>query len=74
MLVATGGFTLQPFASNVVVHNLGVSLDRLPMIYRSGGILGLFAGLSDVPALPDRGAYMAVSSSMQQLRAHRVSW
>jgi predicted MFS family arabinose efflux permease len=128
MLVATGGFMLQPFASNFVVHNLGVSLDQLPVIYMSGGILGLFAGpllgrladrigkfrlltfaslagmlmvwwwtgldhvplwlaivgncalfatiagrqvstmalISGVPALPDRGAYMAVSSSMQQ--------
>lgn len=128
MLVATGGFMLQPFASNFVVHNLGVSLDRLPMIYMSSGILGLVAGpllgrladrigkfrllaiaslagmlmvwwwtgldrvplwlaiagnctlfatiagrqvstmalISGVPALPDRGAYMAVSSSMQQ--------
>jgi predicted MFS family arabinose efflux permease len=128
MLVATGGFMLQPFASNFVVHNLGVSLAHLPMIYMSGGILGLFAGpllgrladrlgkfrllavaslagmfmvwwwtgldrvplwlaivgncalfatiagrqvstmalISGVPALPDRGAYMAVSSSMQQ--------
>ena len=128
MLVATGGFMLQPFASNFVVHNLGVSLDRLPMIYMSSGILGLLAGpllgrladrigkfrllaiasiagmlivwwwtgldrvpfwlaivgnctlfatiagrqvstmalISGVPALPDRGAYMAVSSSMQQ--------
>jgi predicted MFS family arabinose efflux permease len=40
MLVATGGFMLQPFASNFVVHNLGVSLDHLPVIYMSGGILG----------------------------------
>jgi predicted MFS family arabinose efflux permease len=128
MLVATGGFMLQPFASNFVVHNLGVSLKQLPMIYMSGGILGLFTGpllgrladrigkfrlltlaslagmfmvwwwtgldhvplwlaivgncalfatiagrqvstmalISGVPALPDRGAYMAVSASMQQ--------
>jgi predicted MFS family arabinose efflux permease len=128
MLVATGGFMLQPFASNFVVHNLGVSLDHLPMIYMAAGIVGMAAGpllgrladrigkfrllaiasvagmlmvwwwtgldrvplwlvivgnctlfatiaarqvstmalISGVPALPDRGAYMSVSSSMQQ--------
>jgi len=37
---ATGGFMFQPFASNFVVHNLGVSLDQLPIIHISGGILG----------------------------------
>ncbi len=128
MLVATGGFMLQPFASNFVVHNLGVSLNHLPMIYMASGIVGMAAGpllgrladrigkfrllaiasfagmlvvwwwtgldgvplwlamvgnctlfatiagrqvstmalISGVPALPDRGAYMSVSSSMQQ--------
>ena len=128
MLVATGGFMLQPFASNFAVHNLGVSLDHLPMMYMAAGITGMVVGplmgrvadrigkfrllaiasaagmfvvlwwtsldaipfwlaivgncvlfatinarqvstmalISGVPDASDRGAYMSVSSSMQQ--------
>jgi predicted MFS family arabinose efflux permease len=128
MLVATGGFMLQPFASNFSVHNLGVPLQKLPMVYMITGLTSMAAGpllgrlsdrvgkyrmlaiaticgcvmvgwytglgltplwlvivancllfvtitgrqvttmalISAVPALPDRGAYMSVSSSMQQ--------
>jgi predicted MFS family arabinose efflux permease len=128
MLVATGGFMLQPFASNFAVHNLGVALPRLPMMYMASGAVGMVVGpmlgsladrigtfklltiatvagiavvwwwtgldripfwlailgscalfatisgrqvatmalISGVPDLRDRGAYMAVSSSMQQ--------
>jgi len=44
MLVATGGFMLQPFASNFAVHNLGVPLKQLPMMYMAGGVVGMFAG------------------------------
>lgn len=129
MLTATGGFMLQPFASNFGVHNLGVALDRLPLLYMAGGVTGMVAGpwlgrladrmgkfrllavstvaamllvwwwtrldlppfwialagncvlflvinarivstmalVSAVPDPRDRGAYMSVSSSMQQL-------
>ncbi len=127
MLVATGGFMLQPFASNFAVHNLGVPLRRLPLMYMASGAVGMVAGpvlggladrigkfrllalatvagmgmvwwwtglgqvplwlailgncalfatisgrqvstmalISGVPEARDRGAYMAVSSSMQ---------
>lgn len=44
MLVATGGFILQPFASNFAVHNLGVSLERLPVMYMASGAVGMVAG------------------------------
>ena len=44
MLVATGGFMLQPFASNFAVHNLGVSLNRLPLMYMASGAVGMVAG------------------------------
>lgn len=128
MLVATGGFMLQPFASNFAVHNLGVPLSRLPVMYIASGAVGMVAGpalggladrigkfrllalatgagigmvwwwtgldrvplwlailgncalfatisgrqvstmalISGVPEARDRGAYMAVSSSLQQ--------
>jgi predicted MFS family arabinose efflux permease len=44
LLVATGGFMLQPFASNYAVHNLGVPLLRLPMMYMASGVVGMLAG------------------------------
>lgn len=44
MLVATGGFMLQPFASHFAVNNLGVSLDRLPVMYMASGAVGMVAG------------------------------
>ncbi|WLT30494.1 MFS transporter [Geothrix sp. PMB-07] len=44
MLVATGGFMLQPFASNFAVHNLGVSLKHLPVMYMASGAVGMVAG------------------------------
>lgn len=129
ILLATGGFMLMPFGSAFTVHNLGISLDRLPLIYMitgvssilSGPIMGrlsdaigkysmfcagsvvgmivvgiycnlgttpigwviginvvLFAAImarmisasaltSGIPDLKDRGAFMAVNSSLQQL-------
>jgi predicted MFS family arabinose efflux permease len=128
MLVATGGFMLQPFASNFAVHNLRVPLAKLPILYMAAGLTGIVVGplmgrvadrigkfrllaiasvagmamvwwwtgldaipfwfaivgncalfatinarqvatmalISGVPDARDRGAYMAVSSSMQQ--------
>ncbi|BDA78644.1 MFS transporter [Leptospira kobayashii] len=128
-LLATGGFMLMPFGSAFTVHNMGISLEKLPLIYMITGIVSIFAGpligkLSDsigkypvfviaslaatciiiyytrmgispiwfvitincllfvsitgrmisanaltsaVPEIKDRGAYMAISSSLQQL-------
>jgi predicted MFS family arabinose efflux permease len=129
MLLALGGYMLMPFGSAFTVHNLGIPLEKLPMIYMVSGVAALFAGplmgrLSDavgkyrtfaagslaaigivlyytrlgvtpigivmainvamfsaisarmvsaqalasaIPAPQDRGAYMSISSSMQQL-------
>jgi len=129
MLMACGGFMLMPFGSAFSVNNLGISLERLPMVYMATGLAAMAAGpllgrladsigkfrmlvistllscavvlwytgfgitpialvifvsclmfiaitgrmvstmsiTSAVPAPSDRGAYMAVSASMQQL-------
>jgi predicted MFS family arabinose efflux permease len=129
MLLALGGYMLMPFGSAFSVHNLGISLETLPVVYMATGVAALFAGplmgrISDavgkyktfaagsvvaiglvlyythlgitplwvvialnivlftaitarmvsaqalasaIPAPQDRGAYMSVSSSMQQL-------
>ncbi|MET0210292.1 MAG: MFS transporter [Burkholderiaceae bacterium] len=37
-LLTTGGFMLMPFASAFVVHNVGIGLDHLPVIYLVTGI------------------------------------
>ncbi len=37
-LLATGGFMLMPFASAFSVHNLGIPLDKLPLVYMITGI------------------------------------
>ena len=39
-LLATGGFMLMPFASAFTTHNLGITLDQLPLLY---GITGVFS-------------------------------
>ncbi len=44
MLVATGGFMLQPFASAFSVNNLGVSVEKLPIVYMSSGAVAMVAG------------------------------
>jgi predicted MFS family arabinose efflux permease len=129
MLLALGGYMLMPFGSAFSVHNLGIPLEKLPMIYVATGVAALVAGplmgrvsdslgkyrtfaagsivaiglvlyytrlgvtpigvvmainvvmfsaisarmvssqalASAVPAPQDRGAYMSISSSMQQL-------
>ncbi|PJZ58248.1 MFS transporter [Leptospira barantonii] len=129
MLLATGGFMLMPFGSAFTVHNLGLTLEDLPLIYMITGIVSIGAGpvlgkladsagkynvfatasvvaiaiilyytrmeksplwlvilincslfipitgrmisanalTSALPDLPDRGAYMAISSSLQQI-------
>jgi predicted MFS family arabinose efflux permease len=39
-LLATGGFMLMPFGSAFSIHNLGLTLDQLPILY---GITGVFS-------------------------------
>ena len=39
-LLATGGFMLMPFGSAFSIHNLGLSMEQLPLLY---GITGVFA-------------------------------
>lgn len=39
-LLATGGFMLMPFGSAYSLHNLGISLEKLPLLY---GVTGIFA-------------------------------
>jgi predicted MFS family arabinose efflux permease len=129
MLLAVGGFMLMPFGSTFVVQNLGISIERLPLLYMINGSFAMIAGpligkLSDsigkyrtffggtvvtitmmvwytglthatfqttvilnvilfmgisgrmvasfalssaLPDMPDRGAYMSINSSLQQL-------
>jgi predicted MFS family arabinose efflux permease len=129
MLLALGGYMLMPFGSAFSVHNLGIPLEKLPMIYMATGFAALLAGplmgrvsdavgkyrtfaagslvaiglvlyytrlgvtpigvviainvalfsaisarmvsaqalASAIPAPQDRGAYMSISTSMQQL-------
>jgi predicted MFS family arabinose efflux permease len=43
-LLMVGGFMLMPFASAFSVHNLGVPLDRLPLVYVVTGICSMIAG------------------------------
>lgn len=128
-LLSLGGFMLMPFGSDFTVHNMGIDLDHLPMLYLITGLATMFVGpiigrLSDaigkfptfifgsilsivmvfiythlgvttlyvavavnsllfigifsriiptqaltsaIPATTDRGAFMAVSSSLQQI-------
>jgi predicted MFS family arabinose efflux permease len=44
VLLATGGFMLLPFGSVYTVHNLGISIDRLPLIYMVTGIFAMVFG------------------------------
>lgn len=43
-LMSLGGFMLMPFGSAFTVHNLGISMDHLPMIYLITGIAAIFIG------------------------------
>lgn len=42
-LLATGGFMLMPFGSAFSVHNLGIDLDKLPLLYMATGICTMIA-------------------------------
>jgi predicted MFS family arabinose efflux permease len=43
-LLATGGFMLMPYMSAFSVHNLGISLQRLPLVYMITGVSSIIAG------------------------------
>jgi predicted MFS family arabinose efflux permease len=42
--LTVGGFMLTPFGSAYTVHNLGISVDKLPLIYLVSGLSSIFAG------------------------------
>jgi predicted MFS family arabinose efflux permease len=42
--LAIGGFMLMPFGSAFSVHNLGIPLPKLPMIYMATGLASMFTG------------------------------
>jgi predicted MFS family arabinose efflux permease len=44
MLLAVGGFMLMPFGSAFSVQNLGISLEKLPMVYMATGLASIVAG------------------------------
>jgi len=129
VLLATGGFMLLPFSTAFTVHNLGIDIAKLPLIYMVSGIFAMIFGpligrlsdaigklkvfmlgcaativmvliytnlgvtplgivilvnvllwigvssrmissaalISAVPSLADRGSYMSISSSLQQI-------
>jgi len=128
-LLATGGFMLMPFGSAFSIHNLGLTLDQLPILYGITGVFSFITGplvgklsdkigkyqlfvmgsllsmvlvaiytqlgvtplwicivlnvilftgisarmisasalMSAIPALPDRGAFMSINASVQQI-------
>jgi predicted MFS family arabinose efflux permease len=43
-LLSTGGFMLMPYTSAFTVHNLGIALTRLPLIYMITGACAMLAG------------------------------
>ena len=43
-LLATGGFMMMPFGSAYTVNNLGIAMDKLPLIYMVTGCFTIFAG------------------------------
>ena len=43
-LLATGGFMLMPFGSTFTINNLGISMDKLPMIYLITGLFAIVTG------------------------------
>jgi predicted MFS family arabinose efflux permease len=42
--LAIGGFMLMPFGSAFSVHNLGISITKLPMVYMATGLASIFTG------------------------------
>jgi predicted MFS family arabinose efflux permease len=43
-LMSIGGFMLMPFGSAFTVHNLGIHIEKLPMIYLITGLAAIFIG------------------------------
>jgi predicted MFS family arabinose efflux permease len=43
-LLATGGFMMMPFGSAYSIHNLGVTLSQLPLVYLITGIFSIIFG------------------------------
>jgi len=43
-LLVTGGFMLMPFGSAFGVHNMGIPLDKLPVLYMATGVCSIIAG------------------------------
>jgi predicted MFS family arabinose efflux permease len=43
-LLSVGGFMLMPFMSVFMVHNLGLSIDKLPLVYLATGAFSILAG------------------------------
>ncbi|MBL7542540.1 MAG: MFS transporter [Bdellovibrionaceae bacterium] len=43
-LLSLGGYMLMPFSSAFTVHNLGITIDKLPLIYLLTGIASMFIG------------------------------
>jgi predicted MFS family arabinose efflux permease len=44
MLLAVGGFMLMPFGSAFAVHNLGIPIEKLPLMYMATGFAAILAG------------------------------
>jgi predicted MFS family arabinose efflux permease len=44
ILLATGGFMLLPFSSAFTVNNVGIPIERLPLIYTVTGVFSMIAG------------------------------
>jgi predicted MFS family arabinose efflux permease len=44
ILLATGGFMLMPFGSAFSVNNLGIALEKLPVVYMATGVAAIVAG------------------------------
>jgi predicted MFS family arabinose efflux permease len=43
-VLATGGFMLMPFGSAFAIHNIGLTLDQLPVLYGVTGVFSIFIG------------------------------
>jgi predicted MFS family arabinose efflux permease len=43
-LLSTGGFMLMPFGSAFTVHNVGIRIDKLPVLYLITGLCTIFTG------------------------------
>ena len=43
-LLSTGGFMLMPFGSAFSVHNLGIAIEKLPMVYMITGLCSMITG------------------------------